>query len=160
MDRIADRIAKATRSCALGLAIAGSVSLAGAQASAQGAGSTPPPPPKPATPTNFSGCVQKAPGSATTLVISTPTACARLTGNASADKLAGHQVELTGILTPRTSSAAASIQVDSVVNVGQSCTEVCPLRPPGTRGLHPPQGDAIPGSEGGTPGAAPTPPPQ
>jgi hypothetical protein len=102
--------------------------------------------------------VQKAPDSTTDLVISTPTACALLTGKVSAEKLAGHQVELTGILTPRTATAAASIQVDSVGSVGKSCTDVCALKPPMSRGLHRPSGSAIPGSEGGTPGLTTTPP--
>jgi hypothetical protein len=114
--------------------------------------------PKPAAPATFSGCVQKAPDAPTTLVISTPTACARLAGNVSADTLAGHQVELTGILTPRTPSAPASIQVGSVGSVGKSCTDVCSLRPPGTRGLHRPTDNAVPGTEGGTPGVTTAPP--
>jgi hypothetical protein len=134
-------------------AIAGCACLAGTQAFAQGS-DTAPPTPKPPAPATFSGCVQKAPDSSTTLVISTPTACAKLSGKFSVDDLTGHQVELKGILTPRSTSAAATIEVDSVVNVGQNCTEVCSLRPPGTRGLHPPQGDAVPGSKAGTPGVA------
>jgi hypothetical protein len=148
MIRTADRIARA----ACMLILAGCATLAAAQAPAQPASSTPPAPSKPA---NFSGCVQKAPGSATDLIISTPTACARLTGDAvSADKLSGHQVDLTGIFTPRTSSTPASIQVNSVNKVGDACSDVCSLRPPGTRGLHGPSNQAVPGSEGGTPGAA------
>ena len=140
---------------ACGLAIA--TCFAGAQAVAQ-APANPPADTKPFAPATYSGCVQKAPDSTTDLVISTPTACARLTGNVSADTLAGHQVELTGILTPRTPSAAASLQVDSVSSVGKSCTDVCSLRPPGTRGLHRPNDGMIPGSEGGTPGLTTTPP--
>jgi hypothetical protein len=98
--------------------------------------------------------VQKAPGSSDTLVISAPTACAKLTGNISVDKLAGHQVDLTGILTPRTPAAPALISVDKVTKVGDSCTDVCSLRPPGTRGLHPPDSHEVFGTEGGTPGVA------
>ena len=158
MASIVNRIAAISgtvRTCAFGIAIVGC--FAGAQASAQAAGSQPAAA-KPPAPATYSGCVQKAPNSTTDLVISTPTACARLTGNVSADTLAGHQVELTGILTPRTPSAAASLQVDSVSSVGKSCTDVCSLRPPGTRGLHRPNDGMIPGSEGGTPGLTTTPP--
>lgn len=139
-----------TKAWALGIAIVGSLALVGPQASAQSAGSTPATP-KPPAPATYSGCVQKAPDSPTDLVISTPKVCALLTGKVSVDALAGHQVELTGILTPRTSSAAASIAVDSVSSVGKACSEVCALKPPLSRGLHRPNG-AVPGSEGGTPG--------
>lgn len=145
-------IADATRGYTLGVAIAAALCVAGSHACAQATGSTPPPPPAPAT---YKGCVQKAPGTDGTLIISTPNACAKLTGKASVDSLAGHEVELTGILTPRTASAAASIQVDSVVSVGDACSSVCSLRPPGTRGLHGPQDNAVPGTKAGTPGAAP-----
>jgi hypothetical protein len=151
MSRIAV-IAEITRGRALEIAIAGCLCATGAQAFAQGAGASAPPAAKPAAPATYSGCVQKAPGASTDLVISTPTACARLSGKVSAGDLAGHEVELKGVLTPRSVSAAASLQVDSVVSVGKSCSDVCSLRPPGTRGLHAPQGGAIPGSEGGTPG--------
>ena len=159
MGKIADRIAAIagiTRDFSMGVAIAGCVSLACVHASAQTSGTAPPP--KPPAPETFSGCVQKAPGSSTDLVISTPSACARLAGNVSVDELAGHQVDLKGVLTPRSGSVAASIQVDSVVSVGKSCSDVCSLRPPGSRGLHPPKDGAVPGSEGGTPGAAAPPP--
>jgi len=151
MGSIANRltvIAPAARGLAVALAVAGCLCAAAAQASAQAPAAAPAPP----APATYTGCVQKAPGSDTALVISAPKACARLTGKAAATSLAGHQVELKGILTPLTPAAAASIQVDSVVSVGKSCTDVCSLRPPGTRGLHPPQQDAIPGTEGGTPG--------
>jgi hypothetical protein len=143
---------------ALTLGVAVTICFAGAQSFAQAAGTPLVTPPKPPAPATYSGCVQKAPDSATDLVISTPTACALLTGKVSADTLAGHQVELTGILTPRTSAAAASIQVNSVSTVGKACTEVCALHPPLSRGLHRPANGEIPGSEGGTPGLAPTPP--
>lgn len=158
MGSIVNRIAAnlgTVRACAFGMAIAGC--FAGAQASAQAAASQPAAA-TPAAPATYSGCVQKAPNSTTDLVISTPTACARLTGNVSADTLAGHQVELTGILTPRTPSAAASIQVGSVSSVGKSCTDVCSLQPPRSRGLRPPENGAVPGGEAGTPGAVPPPP--
>ncbi len=158
MGSIVNRIAAISgtvRACAFLIAIAGC--FAGVQASAQAAGSESAVP-KPPAPATYSGCVQKAPDSTKDLVISTPTACARLTGNVSADTLAGHQVELTGILTPRTPSTAASLQVDSVSSVGKACTDVCALRPPSSRGLHGPVGNAIPGSEGGTPGLTTAPP--
>src|ERR1035441_3244452 len=158
MSRIANRIATlsgAARAGALGVAVAGCFAFAGGQAFAQTPENTPP---KPATPTTFSGCVQKAPGSTTDLVISTQTTCARLTCKTSADDLAGPKVDLKGILTPRSGSTPASIAVDSVISVGKSCSEVCSLRPPASRGLHPPKDGAIPGSEGGTPGAAAAPP--
>jgi hypothetical protein len=139
-----------TRACAFGIIIA--ACFAAARTSAQAAAN--PPAPAPAT---YSGCVQKAPDSTTDLVISTPKVCALLTGKVSVDALAGHQVELTGILTPRTSAAAASIQVSSVGSVGKACTEVCVLKPPMSRGLHRPNDGAVPGSEGGTPGLTTTP---
>jgi hypothetical protein len=144
MNRILARIAA---SCIPALALAACATLAAAQPPAPPAGSTPPKPAK------FSGCVQKAPDSSD-LVISTPTICARLTGDAaSADKLAGHQVDLTGLFTPRTSSTSASVQVNSVGKVGAACSEVCSLHPPSSRGLQRPNNQAIPGSVGGTPGA-------
>ena len=152
MGTIAKRIATLSgtiQACALLIAFA--ACFAGAQASAQ-APANPPAPPKPLAPATYSGCVQKAPDSTTDLVISTAKVCAVLTGKVSVDTLAGHQVELTGILTPRTSSAAASIQVNSVGSVGKSCTETCALKPPLSRGLHKPADSAVPGSEGGTPG--------
>jgi hypothetical protein len=137
----------AIRSCILGIALAGCVCFATAQASAQSA----PMPPAPAT---YKGCVQKAPGTYGALLISTSTSCAKLTGKVPSDDAIGHEIELNGTLTPRTASAAASLQVDSVVSVGNACSKVCALRPPGTRGLHPPQDapKATPGTEGGTPG--------
>jgi hypothetical protein len=115
---------------------------------------------KPApAPASFSGCVQRAPNSNTDLVISTPTACAKLSGKLATDQLAGHHVDLKGVLTPRTASASASIQVDSVIKVGEACSDVCSLQPPHSRGLHRPE-SAVPGSEGGTPGeTAPSPSP-
>ena len=155
MGSIANRIAEiapVARGRALGVVIAACLCAVGAHGSAQA--TTAAQPPAPAT---YTGCVQKVSASDPTLVISTPNACAKLTGKVSAGDLAGKQVELRGILTPRTPSAAASIQVDSVVSVGKSCADVCSLRPPGARGLHPPQNDAIPGSEGGTPGVVPQP---
>jgi hypothetical protein len=161
MGTIANRTAARTvLACAFAFAIA--ACFAGTQAFAQApanpsAAANPPAGAKPA-PATYSGCVQKAPDSTTGLVISTPKVCALLTGKVSADALAGHQVELTGILTPRTSSAPASIQVDSVGNVGKACTDVCALKPPMSRGLHRPNDGAVPGTEGGTPGMTTTPP--
>lgn len=150
MNRIADHITKATRSFTLFLTLAACATLAAAQPPAPPASSTPPKPPAPAS---YSGCVQKDPDSSD-LVISTPKVCARLTGDAaSADKLAGHQVDLTGLFTARTSSSAASIQINSVKKVGAACSEVCSLKPPSARGLQRPNNQAIPGSVGGTPGA-------
>jgi hypothetical protein len=113
---------------------------------------------KPDAPTTFSGCVQKAPGSTTVLVISTPTVCATLKGKFSEEKLAGHEVDLKGVLTPGTAAVASSIQVRSVGSVGKSCSEVCSLHPPAKRGLSRKEHE-IPGSEGGTPGVVAPPPP-
>lgn len=159
MGSIANRVAtlsETVQACTLGIAIA--ACFAGTQASAQNAQS-PSADTKPPAPATFSGCVQKAPDSTTGLVIGTAKVCALLAGKVSVDTLAGHQVELTGILTPRTASAAASIQVNSVGSVGKSCTEVCALHPPLSRGLHRPSDGMVPGSEGGTPGLT-TPPHQ
>jgi hypothetical protein len=155
MGTIANRTAARTV-LAWAFAFAIVACCAGTQAFAQ-APANPPAAAKPA-PAAYSGCVQKAPDSTTGLVISTPKVCALLTGKVSADALAGHQVELTGILTPRTSSAPASIEVNSVGSVGKACTDVCALKPPMSRGLHRPNDGAVPGTEGGTPGMTTTPP--
>lgn len=150
-------VIEAARMGALAVVVAASVVASGLSAIAQGSG-TETAAGKPPAAATYSGCVQKAPDSPTTLVISTPTACARLTGKVSPDTLAGHAVVLNGILTPSTASAPASIQVNSVGSVGNSCSDVCSLRPPGTRGLHRPD-SAVPGSEGGTPGVTTAPHP-
>jgi hypothetical protein len=130
------------------------------------AAQTPAPPaaapaPAPAPVQPFQGCVQPLPTDKDTLVLSADSVCATLTGKFSAAKIAGHDIDLKGVLTPRTSTVPASILVDKVVSVGKPCTEVCSLQPPRTRGLG--HGGETPGKEGGTPGAAPTstpPPPQ
>jgi hypothetical protein len=165
MGTVANRTAALTHTlvrpvqvCALLIALA--ACFAGPHAYAQ-APANPPASPKPPAPATYSGCVQKAPDS-TDLVLSTPKVCALLTGKPpaklSVDVLAGHQVELTGILTPRTSSAAASIEVHSLGSVGNACSETCALHPPLSRGLHKPTDSAVPGTEGGTPGLTTTPP--
>jgi hypothetical protein len=149
---IAERIAAVPESSwglALRVVVLSAAGLVGFQGYAQAPANAPATPAAPAT---FSGCVQKAPGSSTTLVISTATTCATLTGKVSVDVLAGHQVDLTGVLTPRTATDAASIEVHVVNGVGKSCSDVCALHPPHGRGLHP-------GGEGGTPGAAAPPQP-
>jgi hypothetical protein len=138
-------IARFVLDLTLAITVTGCLAAA-SNASAQATATTPP------ASATYKGCVQKAPGSEGTLVISTPNACAKLAGKVSADALAGHEVELQGILTPRTPSVAASIQVDSVTHVGAACSNVCALQPP-TRGLHRPQSNDVPGTEGGTPGA-------
>jgi hypothetical protein len=144
--RITNRLV-AIRNCTLGIALTGGVCFVTALAPAQSV----PAPPAPAT---YKGCVQKAPGTDGALLISTPTACAKLAGKVPGDDAIGHEIEVNGILTPRTASSAASLRVDSVVSVGDACSKVCALRPPGTRGLRPPQDSpkATPGTEGGTPG--------
>lgn len=148
MSRSAGRIAAFTK--AAGVAVVCAVGLYGCVCHAQ-TGATDE---KPAQPTTYSGCVTKAPGADGTLVLNTPTTCAALKGKVSADDLAGHEIELKGVLTPATKSVAASIAVSTVLKVGKSCSDVCSLQPPRTRGLHPPgnTGHEIPGSEGGTPG--------
>ena len=90
------------------------------------------------------------------LILNTETACAKLTGKFSATQLDGHEVDLKGVLTPRTSALPASLRVDAVVSVGKPCSEVCSLTPPKSRGLG--KGGEIPGRQGGTPGEAPTQP--
>ena len=126
-----------------------SCGLASAQAPA--AQSAPPAPQK------FQGCVQPSPTDKTVLIVSTESACAKLSGKFTASKISGHQIELSGVLTPLTSTTPASIKVDSVLTVGKPCSDVCSLQPPHTRGLG--HGGETPGKEGGTPGAVPTPPP-
>jgi hypothetical protein len=112
--------------------------------------------PKPAPEQSFSGCVQRSAADKDTLILSTDSVCATLAGKVSATQLAGHQVDLKGVLTPRTPAIPASIQVGSVVSVGKECSDVCSLRPPGTRGLG--KGGEMPGKEGGTPGEVNRPP--
>jgi hypothetical protein len=108
--------------------------------------------PAQASPATYNGCVQKASDSSDTLILTARNMCAVLKGKLSAEQVAGHQIELKGLLSPATKSGPASIQVDSVSSVGQSCSETCVLRPR-SRGIHPPTADEVPGSEGGTPGA-------
>ena len=115
--------------------------------------------PRPATPaaSNFAGCVQRSTTDKDTVVLSGESICAKLTGSFSAEKLVGHEVDLKGVLTERTAANPAAISVGSINSVGKACTNVCSLQPSGTRGL---RGREKPGKEGGTPGAAPTTPPQ
>ena len=131
------------------MVIAGCVCFTAARASAQTSGAAAAPP----APATYKGCVQKAPGTDGTLLISTPSACAKLTGKVVGDNAIGHEVQLEGILMPRTPSVPASLQVNSVVSVGDACSTVCTLRP--RRGLISPQNapKATPGTEGGTPRA-------
>jgi hypothetical protein len=150
MDRIADRNvtrARSARCLVLGRSIALAAVLMASAGYAQESGNT-----SPAKPTAFSGCVQKASGSGNTLIISGEAVCATLKGKLAEEKLIGHQVDLKGVLTARTASVAASIEVQSVEKIGESCSDVCKLQPPGTRGLRPPKDHEIPGTEGGTPG--------
>ena len=107
-------------------------------------------------PTSYSGCVQRSTADKDTLILNGETVCAKLTGTFSADKLAGHEVDLKGVLTERTAATPASIRITSVTSIGKSCSNTCSLQPPGTRGLN--KGGEKPGKEGGTPGAAPTQP--
>jgi len=138
---------------AASLLIACSLALLPSNAVAQ---SAQPPATAPADVT-YKGCVQSLPTDKETLVLSSDTVCARLTGKFAAADLAGHEVELKGVLTPRSPGVSASISVGSVVSVGKSCSSTCSLRPPGTRGLG--KGSEKPGKEGGTPGLVPTQPP-
>ncbi|HEX6495678.1 MAG TPA: hypothetical protein VF018_09355 [Acidobacteriaceae bacterium] len=102
------------------------------------------------SPAKYTGCVQ---GDSASIVLRAPNLCAVLKGKVSASEVAGHQIELTGVLSPATKTNPATIQVESVSSVGQSCTETCAARPRG-RGLHPTNTSSeVPGSEGGTPGA-------
>jgi hypothetical protein len=105
---------------------------------------------------SFTGCVQRSTTDKTILILSGETVCAKLTGTFSSEKILGHEVDLKGVLTERTASNPASIDVRAINSIGKSCSSTCSLRPPGTRGL----GGEKPGKEGGTPGAAPKTPPQ
>lgn len=115
--------------------------------------------PHPTTPaaSAYAGCVQRSTTDKNTLVLSGESVCAKLTGSFSAEKLIGHEVDLKGVLTERTTANPAAIRVDSIDSVGKSCSNTCSLQPPGTRGL---RGGEKPGKEGGTPGMAPKTPPQ
>lgn len=104
------------------------------------------------TPATFSGCVQKSSGERPVLILNAPNACAVLEGKAARAELAGHEVQLTGILVPRTASAPTTIRVSAITERGAVCSSTCVPEPPGTRGLHRPSDHEIPGSEGGTPG--------
>ena len=99
--------------------------------------------------TKHSGCVMRPDPDKDTLVINTATVCAKLTGKLAAD-IAGHEVDLTGVLTAGSRTGPASISVSSVGSVGKSCSSTCSLLPPKTRGLG--KGNELPGKEGGTPG--------
>jgi len=101
----------------------------------------------------YSGCVVPLEADKDILVINTATVCAKLTGKFTAADVAGHEVDLSGVLTAGTSTTPASISVNSVTNVGKSCSSSCALLPPRKRGLG--KGGQLPGKEGGTPGAAP-----
>ncbi len=151
MRSINNRIA-GLQQCTVAIAIAGCVWLATAQASAQASAQSSGNASAPPAPATYKGCVQKAPGTDGVLLISTPSACAKITGKALGDDAIGHEVQLDGILTPRTASVPASLHVDSVISVGNVCSKVCTLRP--RRGLPSPQDQqkATPGTEGGTPG--------
>jgi hypothetical protein len=121
---------------------------------------TTPPTASSATPpaaSRYAGCVLRSGTDKDTVVLSGEAFCAKLTGTFSAEKLVGHEVDLKGVLTDGTASIPATIRVGSVTSVGKSCSDVCSLLPPGRRGLK--KGD-YPGKEGGTPGMAPTKPPQ
>ena len=114
--------------------------------------------PHPTTPApaNFAGCVQHSATDKNILILNGETVCAKLTGTFSSEKILGHEVDLKGVLTERTTSNPASIDVRAVNSIGKTCSSTCSLRPPGTRGL----GGEKPGKEGGTPGMAPKTPPQ
>jgi len=119
--------------------------------------SAPPAAPAPPPQQRFKGCVQASPADKDTLILTAESTCAKLTGKFSAGKLSGHQIDLKGVLAPRTSTDPATIHVDSVVSVGKTCSDVCSLQPPRSRGLK--RGGETPGKEGGTPGLTPTPAP-
>jgi hypothetical protein len=105
-------------------------------------------------PAAFSGCVMASPTEKDTLLLNADSVCATLSGKFATPNLAGHQIDLKGVLTPRDGTTPASIAIDSVDKVGKSCSEVCSPLPPRTRGL----GGERPGREGGRPGATTTPP--
>jgi hypothetical protein len=109
-----------------------------------------------AAPVAFSGCVMASPTDKDTLLLNTDSVCANLAGKFATPNLAGHQIDLKGVLTPRAGKTPASIEVDSVDKIGKSCSQICSPLPPRARGL----GGERPGREGGRPGATPgqTPP--
>jgi len=101
----------------------------------------------------YSGCVMRLDADKDTLEINTATTCAKLTGKFVASDIAGHEVDLTGVLTAGSGKIPASLSVGSVTSVGKSCSSTCSLLPPRSRGLG--KGGELPGKEGGTPGVAP-----
>ena len=107
--------------------------------------------------TTFAGCVQRSTTDKNTVILSGETVCAKLTGTFTSEKILGHEIDLKGILTERTATNPASIQVGAINSIGKSCSNTCSLQPPGTRGL---RGGEKPGKEGGTPGMAPKTSPQ
>ncbi|HEY4380757.1 MAG TPA: hypothetical protein VGN01_10460 [Acidobacteriaceae bacterium] len=115
---------------------------------------------QPTTPTasvepasKYSGCVMRLEADKDTLVINDATVCAKLTGKFVAADIAGHEVDITGVLKAGSRTIPASLNVSSVGSVGKSCSSICSLLPPRTRGLG--KGGEVPGKEGGTPGVAP-----
>jgi hypothetical protein len=102
----------------------------------------------------YSGCVMASPTDKDTLILNSDLVCADLSGKFATPNLAGHQIDLSGVLTPRAGTTPASIAIDSVDKIGKSCSEVCSPLPPRSRGL----GGERPGREGGRPGATTTPP--
>ena len=56
--------------------------------------------------TRWSLSVQRSAADKDTLILSGETVCAKLTGTFSADKLSGHEVDLKGVLTERTTSTS------------------------------------------------------
>jgi hypothetical protein len=107
--------------------------------------------------TRHTGCAQRSATDKDVIILSTEAVCAKLTGNFTADKIIGHEIDLKGALIPGTPTDPAVIRVESVSSIQKSCSDICSLSPPGRRGLKKGQ---YPGKEGGTPGVAPTQPPQ
>jgi hypothetical protein len=132
--------------------IAGAFASAGTTAAAQPSATAQTGSPASAV-AKYSGCVMRLEADKDTLVINDATVCAKLTGKFVAADIAGHEVDLTGVLTAGTRTVPAAIGVSGVSNVGKSCSSTCSLLPPRTRGLG--KGGELPGKEGGTPGVAP-----
>jgi len=109
-------------------------------------------------PASFAGCVAKLPlPNQDRYVLASGGRCMLLSGTFAPAKVADHEVVLRGTLIGASGLEPLTLNVDSTVAIKDACSQTCVLEPPGARGVH---NKEKPGSQGGTPGAAPSIPPQ
>ncbi len=109
-----------------------------------------------AVPEKVVGCVTQQKDAPGFYVISAQDRCMQLSGKFDAAKFVNHRVTFHGLLSEATSTTPSTLKITDPGVVGDACTQTCELVPPGHRGLH---GHPVPGTEGGTHGAAPIEPP-